>query len=282
VKSVTDYKKFRNVLPYASEIFGVYQPMLAWKGKNGLKRISQGTVSDQIKIFNNIANKVEPKYNVNFQSDNHTLNIDRIEPGVSPSVNQFSSIVIQAVAEKVPTERINDESIWNEIIQPDFIKEVLNTTVKEQAIKLYKSFIESNDDENMTHTSVSEKEKRNLIEYESKVAGVLLQLKRQKSYGSLKNMYRSNRNKSLPEMTSLLEFQDPFDRIKLDKDLKRVGLSPIGIAHIFRQYFFEFDNFLGPPVSHVWLSPGATVDLIEINTKKTIVEKTLEQALERI
>ena len=61
-----------------------------------------------------------------------------------------------------------------------------------------------------------------------------------------------------------------------------VALSPISVVHLFRQYFFELDTFLGTPVSHVWLSPGSTVELIEVHTRRTIVEKTLETALETI
>ena len=57
-------------------------------------------------------------------------------------------------------------------------------------------------------------------------------------------------------------------------------LSPVGIIHMFREYFFELDSFLGPPVSHVWLSPGGTVELIEVSTRKTIVDKSVEQEMQ--
>ena len=40
-------------------------------------------------------------------------------------------------------------------------------------------------------------------------------------------------------------------------ELARAVISPIGVAHIFRQFFFEFDTFLGPSVEHLWLSPAA-------------------------
>src|SRR6266542_4378300 len=64
------------------------------------------------------------------------------------------------------------------------------------------------------------------------------------------------------------------------ENLKSVALSPISVVHLFRQYFFELDTFLGTPVSHVWLSPGSTVELIEIHTRTTVVEKTLETSLD--
>ncbi|KOV58157.1 hypothetical protein [Streptomyces sp. MMG1121] len=55
-------------------------------------------------------------------------------------------------------------------------------------------------------------------------------------------------------------------------------LSPIGLVNLFREYFFEFDNFLGPPAGHLWISPGGTVEVIEVSTRRTLVERTAEQS----
>nr|WTB35120.1 hypothetical protein OG781_41770 [Streptomyces sp. NBC_00830] len=57
-------------------------------------------------------------------------------------------------------------------------------------------------------------------------------------------------------------------------------LSPVGLVNLYRQYFFEFDTFLGAPTQHVWLSPGGMVELVESSTRRTLVEKTAEQAEE--
>jgi hypothetical protein len=78
-----------------------------------------------------------------------------------------------------------------------------------------------------------------------------------------------------------MTFHDPFLTFDPTKQIEDVTLSPIGIVHLFRQFFFELDTFLGTPVSHVWLSPGSTVELLEVSTRKTIVEKTIETSLER-
>ncbi len=64
--------------------------------------------------------------------------------------------------------------------------------------------------------------------------------------------------------------------------VREAVLSPIGIVHIFRQYFFEFETFLGQPVEHVWLSPGSTTEMIEISTRRVLQERTLEQFIETI
>lgn len=41
MKTIKDYDQFKNILPYSSEMFGVYQPLLGWKSKRQLKRIEQ-------------------------------------------------------------------------------------------------------------------------------------------------------------------------------------------------------------------------------------------------
>ncbi|GAA2769521.1 hypothetical protein [Streptomyces showdoensis] len=57
-------------------------------------------------------------------------------------------------------------------------------------------------------------------------------------------------------------------------------LSPVGLVNLFRQYFFEFDTFLGAPAGHLWLSPGGMVELVETTTRRTLVERTASQSEE--
>jgi len=57
-------------------------------------------------------------------------------------------------------------------------------------------------------------------------------------------------------------------------------LSPIGIIDLYREYFFELGSFLGPPVGHVWVSLGSSLELFEIHTRRTVQEKQIETAIE--
>jgi hypothetical protein len=58
------------------------------------------------------------------------------------------------------------------------------------------------------------------------------------------------------------------------------ALSPVGFIHLYRQYFFDLGTFLGEPVEHIWLAPGTTIELIEVSTRKTIIERTQESSEE--
>ena len=115
------------------------------------------------------------------------------------------------------------------------------------------------------------------IQYESSVAGTLLYLMQLKNFDALTETFYATKD-NLEKAESLIrqidaddgadaflaiDNLDPRDR----EQIKSVALSPISVVHLFRQYFFELDTFLGTPVSHVWLSPGSSVELIEIHTR---------------
>ncbi|MFK3669873.1 hypothetical protein ACI2IX_06840 [Leifsonia aquatica] len=61
-------------------------------------------------------------------------------------------------------------------------------------------------------------------------------------------------------------------------DANEAVLSPIGLVSLYREYFFEFDNFLGAPSGHLWISPGGTVEVMEVSTRRTLVERITEQS----
>ncbi|MFF1573186.1 hypothetical protein ACFVWR_10590 [Leifsonia sp. NPDC058292] len=61
-------------------------------------------------------------------------------------------------------------------------------------------------------------------------------------------------------------------------DANLAVLSPVGLVSLYREYFFEFDNFLGAPSGHLWISPGGTVEVMEVSTRRTLVQRTTEQS----
>jgi hypothetical protein len=77
-----------------------------------------------------------------------------------------------------------------------------------------------------------------------------------------------------------LRFVDPL--ATFDPQTQNAVLSPIGLIQLYREYFFEFDTFLGPAVGHVWVSPGGMVELFEVHTRRSLEERHVEVALETI
>ena len=127
------------------------------------------------------------------------------------------------------------------------------------------------------------------VAYESQVAGMLKLLVAERQYDVLKNIFyvAKDSNERAGVLANFLAADKPSAFFDLDHlnptdaaQLEGVALSPISVVHLFRQYFFELDTFLGSPVQHVWLSPGSSVELVEVHTRKTTIEKTIETTLD--
>jgi hypothetical protein len=75
-----------------------------------------------------------------------------------------------------------------------------------------------------------------------------------------------------------LPYVDPL--AGFDGTARDAILSPIGLLQLFREYFFEGNSFAGPSVGHVWLSPGSSLELYEVHTRKRIEEQRIEVGIE--
>jgi hypothetical protein len=282
MKKVTNFSDFKNILPYASEIFGVYQPLLGWKSKRIRKRIERGHTHDQHTLMSQMYHSFDGMYKINTTADRVVESIEFIAPGEYPSaIKPSQSILLNAIARQLPPLASYSDAVWQELLKPEQIQHLLDTVVIPEAMNWYH---EVRHQPKMGHAASQQGHAIQALEakinHESMIAGTLTYLGQQMLYDHLKDMFYDLDLDRLLYIATYLKSKDPFESIDPKKDLDRVGLSPIGIVHLFRQYFFELDTFLGTPVGHVWLSPGATVELIEISTRKTITQKTIEIATE--
>lgn len=298
-KRITD-KDFTGLLPYASEIFGIYQPLLGWKSKRTQKRFSKGLNNDRKELLDTLKNQFVGKVNVEY-GEGCEIKVLDIKTGdlTVGNLNSFDSIVLTIIAQKLPPFEEYKDSIWDDLISVNnfeiIYREFLTPHYRQFYLEncknenqQFKRMHFAGDNRNTAFKSAFEEQ----LKYESALAGSLMFLKENKNFTQLKEtFYNSINNKentikliqaltanSTEEAYLNLDNLNPRDK----EDIKNVALSPISVVHLFRQYFFELDTFLGTPVGHVWLSPGSSVELIEVSTRKTIVEKTLETSLESI
>ena len=283
MKRINDFAPYQGILPYASEIFGVYQPMLGWKAKRIKKRLERGFAVDLSYAFESLYKKFKGRFELKLDEGQVMHSINGLEPAVlQASEKRFGgSFVMEAIAKSLPTHDRYKDSIWDEVIQPTRLKESLEKTVVPQLSKWHKvALIREAETRAASSQGSSINDKlAEQLNRESTIAGFLSYLKENKHFDELERLFYDS-DEHLKRLLALLKFRDPLDYIDPFKDLGRASLSPLGIVHLFRQYFFEFDSFLGPPVSHVWMSPGSTVELFEISTRKKIVEQSLQTNVE--
>jgi hypothetical protein len=297
MKRLTDYNKFKNILPYASEMFGIYQPLLGWKSKRIEERQKNGFQQDRKKLLEVLATKF--KANVSLDSTSiENCQISAVEM-FAGSVNEREkkkqdSILLQFIGERVPQYSDYKPSIWDSLLTRDKV----DSLIKERVIPHYKTaftnlcesmgqLADVRDIQNIPPIDSIDKQ----LKHESSLAGMLLFFVENKNFVALEDLFYSSKNNlaELEQLSNMLKGKTPRDEFlnisNIDpKDLaqlKSVGLSPISVVHLYRQYFFEFDTFLGSPVEHLWLSPGSTVELVEVSTRKTTTEQTIETTLDR-
>lgn len=285
-KRISDLSDYTSVLPYASELFGVYQPMLGWRSKRKMRRIKLGAAISRLKGINELSTRFVGQSTLKFDPD-HLLASGYIDIGKpSPDDVRGTSGVFLAEMIRQSLQNQNRPSAekWREVIKEEKLKKMLDGPVLQAYQKMHSEILKSQQNIRNFNPDALKAETLALINKESAFAGALLMLVDKGLFDVIESLfYPATPAPSIGENLALLEsFQDPLVTFDPTKQLGGVSVSPVGIVHLFRQYFFELDSFLGAPVGHVWLSPGSMVELIEVSTRKTIIEKTIETSLEII
>jgi hypothetical protein len=281
MKRTSDLTPYVNTLPYASEIFGVYQPLIGWKSARTTKRLRDGFSADVAHVLRSLYRQFPGRFEVTLGADHVLERIQQLEPAslAQPATGPMNSFVLDSVRRQLPPDDEFDTDVWGQVLTAEQVSGTLTKEVVPQVTQWYQTASENGRRAPQEQTRVVNAMLADQLNRESAVAGYLLYLQEQGHFDVLEDIFYKHAG-LLPKLQALLAFRDPLDVFDPMKDIDRAVLAPIGVVHLFRQYFFELDTFLGPPVSHVWLSPGATVELVEISTRKRIVERTTESSFE--
>jgi hypothetical protein len=298
VKRITDLRPYTAVLPYASEMFGVYQPLLGWKSKRITERIRQGYENDRQLALEKLMRQFAGRIEVTRRDDNEldiTIREGALQTG---ALRKYDSVVLRQLAAALPPHDQLIPATWPQVITFDRVDHILKTDVTKAYSTAHAELVRAGGLrlERPTHTREGAPTDSALtiidrqLRYESAVAGAVLMLTKNKAHTALEEIFYATYDATEQAMALMrvLNQEDPssayLDLSNMDPQdldhIQSVVLSPIAVVHLFRQYFFELDAFLGTPEKHVWLSPGSSVELVEVHTRRTVVEKTLETALE--
>jgi hypothetical protein len=300
IKRISDLIDYTSVLPYASEMFGVYQPLIGWKSKRTIHRLKKGFDKETNALVVRLEPFFERVANVEFNAD-CAASAHELRPAefLRPSLTTHVSIVLSEVRTLLREARGPlDRDQWAHIVNRDVLTNILRRQVMEyynqlsiaNCRRIAQIAAEHRQEFQLRQANLRGESQRDItrqVNDETAIAGVLLKLIEAGRTKELNQIFFANTTFNANEAfnyalnTANTDFEDPYLTFDPQKNVKDVSLSPLGIVHLFRQYFFELDTFLGTPTGHVWLSPGSTVELIEVSTRKIITEKTVETSLER-
>ncbi len=297
-KRLSDLTSYAAVLPYASELFGIYQPLLGWRSKRMKSRFASGLAADKAALLAAMRNVIPAAVAVSYPGDRQ-VSIDSLKPGtpLHAARKAIDSVVMREISARLPptpvaglpwSDHLSDQSLtalFREVLVPHYTTAYLDNA-KTGFRGAAGGATAATGAERSTFNQAFERQ----LQYESAVAGGLQYLLKAGNTAALHDLFyhvddttaiSARMSKALAANTAAFAYLDIDHLDPQEKaDLDRVALSPISVVHLFRQYFFELDSFLGTPTGHVWMSPGSVVELIEVSTRRTLVEKSLETALE--
>src|SRR5262245_57211927 len=99
VKRITDLPAYTSVLPYASELFGVYQPLLGWKSRRIDERYKEGFRNDKPFVLERLKREFADLVEISYLEGGQVA--IRIRPGKlrAGKLRRFGSVVLDRVAE---------------------------------------------------------------------------------------------------------------------------------------------------------------------------------------
>ena len=234
---------FAGVAPYDSELLGVFQPLLGWKGASGRRLQGRAWASRVVASARALAS------------------VSAAAGGAAPPLPVTGHPVLDAVARHVRTlhpdrnDLSNDE--WRAALPPDVIRSAVNAA---------QSALPPHDPASGADLAFG-----GVLAAQYQATGTVVEKLLSSAPEALNNLLIAPASASAPYLA------DPLSRLPR---IAEAVVSPIGLLNLFREYFFELDSFLGPPVGHVWLSPGSMLELVESTVRRRLVEKTIESSLE--
>lgn len=292
-----DVEQYKGIPPYASELYGVYQPLLGWQSHLTKRWVQRGGLMIDPRLERILDRHIKPAPEGSLGDDpRETLIVQPLEPGsgLSPytvllarDLNSELLNLTRARVEafvKAHDGRLPEGGEWTQIVDIDNLMDQdsgdlrkVNDIYRE---RLVAEALLGAPTGQLTEATVEEIKRAHLelMQYESQIAAFLL------FYAEGHEDYDPDELKKLffvkkaPPLSDLFAPSDPLASI--DPNDRSGSLSPVGLVQLFRQYFFNLGTFLGEPVEHVWLAPGTTIELVETSTRRTLVERTLEELTE--
>jgi hypothetical protein len=111
VKRITNLKPYVTVLPYASELFGVYQPLLGWKSRRIQERVREGSRNDRRLALEKLTRQFSGLVEIAYR-DNNELDI-KIREGElrAGALRAYDSVVLQQLATALPPHSQYEPSV---------------------------------------------------------------------------------------------------------------------------------------------------------------------------
>jgi hypothetical protein len=140
-KRITDLTDFASILPYVSEMFGVYQPMIGWRSQRVVRRYSVRLQEAQRSLLQTFAtNYVGISDSVVSKTDcvAEVKSIDIGRLATTRLIQNNDSVLMQAISDTLPKDTPPVNEAWKAFVNTDILRKLLGTTVAQRMTSDYK------------------------------------------------------------------------------------------------------------------------------------------------
>src|SRR5262245_24198117 len=114
-----DLTKFKATLPYASELYGIYQPLLGWRSKRTQGRIADGMDLVRVRFLDRICQRFLPRFSLNEldhpEEVRFTIDLAATSESLGKSPTLVDSIVVRRIASLVGGEGGRGAEAWEKL-----------------------------------------------------------------------------------------------------------------------------------------------------------------------
>ena len=112
IKNV-DLEKFRGQYPYGSELFGIYQTLLGWRGARARSWFMNGYARDRKALRDSISNKMLAVTDARPNQDGVLERVGRIDIGHANDQPRFGSLLMKILAAELAGGDHDDPNFWS-------------------------------------------------------------------------------------------------------------------------------------------------------------------------
>ncbi len=255
--------KWSGQYPYASSLYGVYQPLIGWRSRLKLKRLDGERLHHIRRVVHSMIG--DSRYTRQLGTTPRPVRPDeQLPPRLYGFLGEVTSQGIFTEQQRFldkngrPPAGANE---WTQVVNAANLPGLV-TDVTTRAAAAERALVGLDPGAALDHPTDATLTSPYLV-HEAMVAGVFNYLA-QHAPGALEASMRARAPLALENSA----WVDPL--AAFDPKTQQAFLSPIGPMQLYRQYFFELDTLLGPPVGHVWISPGSSLELYEVHTLRSI------------
>src|SRR4051812_16519476 len=131
--------RFTGALPYASELFGVYRPLLGWRSSRSEAWLTAGIRQERDRAVQALRDKYLPRYMLDINTDRVLEDIKGLAPGEPGGMPVQDTVLMRELQRELPPRYKVKPALWARLITEADVNRLLAGPVRDFYLDWYKT-----------------------------------------------------------------------------------------------------------------------------------------------